>query len=385
MFMYRHRKEDTMDEITLELLEGARNLVKGCGISKGEEVLITVDRAQYDPLWVQAMEMAIEEVGAHSVILRAKGWNREGRSDSKQEIPRIVEMALLGSDVFFSPHSDARINFRRPLARKAMGEYGVTMAAINANTSEVLSSEYARFPVELVTAITGRVYDKVIHGKQIRVTTPEGTDISMGITQSYQEIVGGKGRPGRRPGDRTTFPRGMVGIHPGHPANGVIAAQAINPPLNPPEVFLPAPLYITIKDHWCTEVEGPHAEWVKELLKVDENARWFAECMWGNHPKAWPIGYQTGDPKVWFSLMHLRPDLLHFALGCHVQGGKPFSLLHADFYTTNPTVYLDGEILIEKGHLTVLDDPEVREIASKYGDPNKILELKPLPSGLFRF
>ena len=374
-----------MGEMTLELLEGARNLVKGCGITKGEEVLIPIDRTQYDPLWVQAMEIAIEEVGAHSVILRAKGWAREGRSDYKQKIPRIVEGAVLGSDVAITISGAADLNWRRPFGRKAMGEYGVTAAVINANTSEVLASEYARFPVGLVTAITGRVYDKVVHGTKLRVTTPKGTDISMGITQSYQEVVGGKGKPGRRPGDRTTFPRGMVGIHPGHPADGVIAVEAIFPMLNPPEVFLDRPLYITIKDHWCTEVEGPHAEWVKELLKTDENARWFAECMWGNHPKAWPIGYQTGDVKDWFSLMHLRPDLLHFALGCHVQGGKPFSLLHADFYTTNPTVYLDGKVLIEKGHLTVLDDPEVREIASKYGDPNKILELKPLPSGLFRF
>ena len=37
------------------------------------------------------------------------------------------------------------------------------------------------------------------------------------------------------------------------------------------------------------------------------------------------------------------------------------------------TIYLDGEKLYDEGHLTLLDDPDLREFASKFGDPDALL------------
>jgi hypothetical protein len=37
------------------------------------------------------------------------------------------------------------------------------------------------------------------------------------------------------------------------------------------------------------------------------------------------------------------------------------------------TFEVDGEKLVDRGHLTVLDDPEVRRVAAKYGDPDELL------------
>ena len=36
--------------------------------------------------------------------------------------------------------------------------------------------------------------------------------------------------------------------------------------------------------------------------------------------------------------------------------------------------------LIDKGHLTLLDDPEIRKIAAKYGNPDEILKEKWVPA-----
>jgi hypothetical protein len=41
------------------------------------------------------------------------------------------------------------------------------------------------------------------------------------------------------------------------------------------------------------------------------------------------------------------------------------------FYHVNFEV--DGEKLVDRGRLTVLDDPEVRRVAAKYGDPDELL------------
>jgi len=37
------------------------------------------------------------------------------------------------------------------------------------------------------------------------------------------------------------------------------------------------------------------------------------------------------------------------------------------------TYGVDGRRIVEKGHLLALDDPEVRAIAAKYGDPDELL------------
>jgi hypothetical protein len=42
-------------------------------------------------------------------------------------------------------------------------------------------------------------------------------------------------------------------------------------------------------------------------------------------------------------------------------------------FTGIPTIYADGEMIVNKGKLSVLEDPELWESAKKYGDPKKLL------------
>ncbi len=42
-------------------------------------------------------------------------------------------------------------------------------------------------------------------------------------------------------------------------------------------------------------------------------------------------------------------------------------------YLLRPTMRLNGEVICERGRLSALDDPSVRAIASKYGDPDQLL------------
>jgi len=37
------------------------------------------------------------------------------------------------------------------------------------------------------------------------------------------------------------------------------------------------------------------------------------------------------------------------------------------------TVRANGTVIIDRGRLKALDDPEVRQLASKYGDPDRML------------
>lgn len=373
-----------MEGLTPALLDGARSLVKFSNIQAGDNVIIFVDRPNDDALAVRAIEMAVDEVGAVPVTIRAKEWAM--RFD---EPPRPIEWALKGAD--FVIDQSGSLNPKGHYMSVAMKEYGITHIMNEAKTAEVLASEYVRFPGELLFAIAFRVTQKIVKAKRLRVTTPKGTDIAMGI---HPRRIGSnstfdpQGRPDTEtsPGTKRPFPGLAIGIHPEDPVSGVIMVESIYPGLNPPKVILKDPLRIVIEDHWATEISGEYSDWVKEMLvkKGDENSRWLGERMWGVNPKGYPFGWpdNVGSSVAYYLPMHNRSDMLHFALGMAI-GGAKYSKLHADFYTHKPTVYLDGEKIIEDGHLLVFDDPEIREIAKKYGDPDKILSTKPLPRGMF--
>ena len=52
---------------------------------------------------------------------------------------------------------------------------------------------------------------------------------------------------------------------------------------------------------------------------------------------------------------------------------------HMDAELYHATYTADGRKIVEDGRLLVLDDPEIRQIASKYGDPDELLKIDWIP------
>ena len=85
--------------------------------------------------------------------------------------------------------------------------------------------------------------------------------------------------------------------------------------------------------------------------------------------------------KWWTYNIDLKAGLFHIAVGTTAGGFTAeftnehgYPVHHKDFVIYRPTLTVDGEVIIERGHLTALDDPEIRAIAAKYGDPDKLLK-----------
>ncbi len=85
--------------------------------------------------------------------------------------------------------------------------------------------------------------------------------------------------------------------------------------------------------------------------------------------------------KMWANNIDLKAGVVHLAMGTAVGGftakftkenNIPFH--HKDFVLFRPTLTVDGEVIIDGGRLTALDDPEIRAIAAKHGDPDKLLK-----------
>jgi hypothetical protein len=357
-----------------ELLPGARNCVKGlANIQPGDNVLILVDNTDFaDPLVVEAMAIASREAGADVVCAISREFEPR-----VEQPPEIIKHAYLGASAVFhiTPH-EATIHAKA--ARIGILEYGMKAIPIIANTEALMASEWARFPIDLYWAIMRKVHNQIQAGKSIRVTSPGGTDISAGVNAAhgmgfFKQITGIPGPLDQGDGGFCMFPTGVYGFHPLPPAEGIIVYDA----LLGFKGILKEPVKLTIEDQWITKIEGgEEATWLQNLItemksKGVDDADYFSEIMWGVNPKASIVdGLQMIDARE--GQLTRRAGTLHFGIG---KGGRGF---HWDGILVKPfTVLIDGEPLIKDGRLVALNDPDIRELAKEFGDPDKILSEKP--------
>ncbi len=346
-----------------DVLAGARNLVSYAGVRSDTSVLLLVtDQADF-PEVVTAIQEAVRETGAELATLKVKGWSRALGSP-----PKVVEAVLPAVEVVIQ--QGMSLNAQARYVQRAMYEYGTNFIVNMARTPEALGSEYGRYPLELFFAIGRKVLERVQRAKRLRLTTRAGTDISMSL---HPRRLGGYFYHPRTgwPGQNKAFPGGEFGIYPEDPCDGVLAVEGIQPDLAPPESVPREPLMITVKDHWAVAFEGPLSDWIQDHLARygDSYARLFCEVMWGIHPRAGVKGCRAAA----------NPHLLHCALGnFQYAGGRYYSRMQLPLYMWNPTVLLDDEPFILDGELLLLRDPELRDLAARYGDPDQLLSIRPI-------
>lgn len=354
---------------TPELLEGARNLVRYAEIGAGHEVLIHFEPGNKaepgadDPDVLEALRTAVTEVSARASIMSTPPWNKTGGSQ-----PPMFVAALEGTDFLIG--QGEYLFTKNHYIQVAMFERGLVYIENEAKTAEALSSSYGRFPAELMFAIGTAVVERVAKARTARVTTPAGTDMKMSIRP---ETVGGYCYPYRQdsPGYKKGFPGGTACFHPEDPVDGVIVAEAFAPFLPVPNLVCDPPLRLEYRNHRAVDISGGGADWLREYWqrRGDANASWLAECMWGVHPRAGGPGTRDAS----------NPHLLHFGLGNSIPyGGPTFSKTWVVLFAQDATLTLDGEPLLDRGRLTVFDAPEVRAVASCFGDPKELLDQVPV-------
>jgi 2,5-dihydroxypyridine 5,6-dioxygenase len=346
-----------------DVLEGARNLVRYVEVLRpGQQALIHTEPGFDDPVVVGAVKAALEEAGLSVSVLHTPNWNK-----SRQAPPRVFEEAIKGCD--FLVGQGEYLHTKNHYLQEALFERGLIYINNEAKTVEALGSLYGRFPAELMFAIGTRTLQRCGAGKVARVTTPKGTDITMSLEVN---TLGGYCYPYSfdSPGHKKGFPGGTACFHPDDPVNGVIAVEAIAKGNGAPKVVLDSPLFLTVKDHRVASAEGDCADWWREFMSTrgDGNSGWIAECMWGIHPKAQGKGGRAAA----------NPHLLHFGIGSSLAyGGPTFSKTWQVMFTQDATLTIDGDTILDNGHLTVLDEPGIREVAAKYGDPDELLSQAP--------
>jgi hypothetical protein len=367
------------------ILAGARNCIVDCGqIKKGTNVLILSligDASNpVDDHAVQALATVAQEQGASVQILSATGMEK-GWWD---EVSPIVLGAFEKADVVVNN----TISIGRPVKaiRTAMfAGKGITMIRNMATLTDVLSSEWATFPFALSDEITRRVGQRLDAAKTWRVVHHNGTDIS-GIIGPAPTIGTGHKKYGeyRTQGRNRPFPQGCFNPLTSEGANGIIIFDRTLPwearHIGAPELKFSQPLKVTVENNQMTHFEGgPEADAYRNFYEglvphLGQDAWNVSGWHCGIHPKAKIYDAPERSPDFYHRGLHNHPSVLHFHLGGSI--GKEYNypfMWHLSSEVDHASVYLDGEPLYSKGHLTVLDDPELREIARRFGDPDQLL------------
>lgn len=385
-----------------QLLPNARILVRrpyhwsvtahyGLGLKEGERLLIVGN--SIDPLVVQAIAMAAEEMGVTTDVVSrnmASLVRRMGREEL--DYARFNPSTYLGSRGITSRAApdwlmdmaddyDMILGFSSRGSRFGkIGNKAVRVAGLDWTTAQQLASPAVSYPDEILDIIAKRTWRTLVNGKSFHITDPLGTDLTFTIDPTNIERLKdtrGMSTFGSRTLERPIAHEGSQQLEPQlnvtPDARGVMITKQAG--------YIPETIKIFFEGGRVTRVEGGGTvgETIRAELERFKDVQfpgfypgpgvgWLEELAMGIHPKVGPAGP-----------IRRRSGMLQLAFGTDrhnaVRDDMPtLTVNHRDInFFYHVTIEVDGEKLVDRGRLTVLDDPEVRRVAARHGNPDELL------------
>jgi leucyl aminopeptidase (aminopeptidase T) len=300
------------------------------GISPGEELLVVCNPGTEE---IGAL-MRIEAQGDGADATLAVISERESHA---AEPPRAVAAAMAAADVVLAPTVQS---LSHTAARKAASEAGVRIGTLPGVTEEMLTrlmgadlDEVRRRGWAIVTALN--------RGAEVRITCAKGSDLRIGIEGRLGIVDAGelssRGAFGNLPcGEGFIAP--VEGTSEGTlVVDGSIAGVGL----------LDTPTSLRIRDGHLTGTSGTGGAALMELLAPHgPDATNVAELGIGTNEEALLTGNILEDEKIL--------GTAHVAFGASAAiGGTVQVPIHLDCVVMEPTVEIDGEVLVAGGELVV--------------------------------
>ena len=314
----------------LPIMRGAHIAVRTClAVKEGEQVLVVTDTGK--TRIAEALAYASRAVGAEVSVIVMLPRERSG-----VEPPKPVAEAMMGADVIFMPTTRSLTHTE---ARRRATEAGARIASMPGITEDMMSTGAMTADYEQVAALTEAVARALEGGREVHITTPSGTDLTMSI--EGRGVLRDTGLY-HRPGDFGNLPAGEVCLAPVEgTTEGILVIDRMGS-------VVTRPLKVRVERGRAVEFEGPDAERLLELLRsADENAFNIAELGIGTNPKARFRGIVLEDEKIL--------GTVHIAFGDNrsFPGGRVASSIHVDGILFRPTVVVDGRTIMRDGKLTI--------------------------------
>lgn len=396
------------------------HLKSSLGAKAGDKILLLAE-ASVDSLVVEALRTAVLEIGSEFNVILLHGSSQEedpvkleSWPDTHDLLPRWVwdamEQATIVANGFpMGAHSMTRET------REWFRQHKIRHESFRFYSRELLAMLPMNYPDELYDAINVKVWRQIYGAKQIRITDPNGTDLVVELDDGYWERAredrqAAMGPGGRRLSSEEPINWGHIQVSPmlstkWESGRGIIVATSMHGG-QVPKTKLQVENGRVVK----AEGEGFLYNYVNLQLTKFNNLRfplalglgmtYLAEITIGTDPKArrplWE-GLRGQSKRMNYSEGRERSGVIHVAWGtptttvcvamkgCAGQEQHDFAkahgtaIQHLDVELYHVTYYADGKKIIDKGHLLALDDPEIRRIAAKHGDPDQLLRQDWIP------
>ena len=311
--------------------KAVRTVLDDClGVREGENVLVVTDPSR-SAIGIALVEEA-RRMGAEAVI--AEMTERAGNG---VEPPPQVASAMLAADVVAAPTT---MSLSHTEARHQASAKGVRVATLPGITEDMLvrtmNADYSG-----VRERSAAVAEALSQGAEVRITSPAGTDLMVGI----------EGREGlsddgdlRAAGAFGNLPAGEGFIAPVEgKTSGTIVFDGSLGSLG----ILEEPLTIVIEDGYAEKFSGGAAdEFVKSIEQYGRDAFAVAELGIGTNDTAMLTGQVLEDEKIL--------GTVHVALGDnHNFGGSIRVSSHQDGVVLDATVTIDGKVVLQDGRLSI--------------------------------
>ena len=360
------------------------NFSRVFAIRPEDRVLLLLDNA-IDPrvvrfIWEFARGRGAEIKAVTLDLHGVEGGHSSVNPAIPDDVKPLCEWATFVVSTWFSSASNPYFHERR-----RAGQRWVKITYFR--SLDILNTEAAAFPLDVISRLlknTAARYpasgDALVH-----VTDPRGTDF---IVRMDEETVGWTlkqalwrgevlaDRPGCYVHYLTThgpnfYSRGQADQIIDH-VDGVLVPQWS---VGFPEYF-DRPVRIAIENNRVTKVDGSDT-WYGEVLTEMLLGGRLIELGCGFNPK-WPRDqiYPAGTNSP--GGIHFGIDLVdESAYIKRLMPDWPEPPVHMDLVDLDATITISGEPVVIDGRLVALDDPDVRELAGRYGSPEHLLDSWP--------
>jgi leucyl aminopeptidase (aminopeptidase T) len=328
-----------MKPIDTALAQAARNVVEHClGIQAGEVVSIVTDSA--DPDRIEIARAFWEEARAKGAdVILAEMLPRK---NSGEEPPAPIARLMAESNVVLCPTTKSLSHTQ---ARRIASARGARIASLPRITKEMvircLTADYGS-----IAALTRRVAEKLSRGSKFKVESALGT--SLELERQGRFVDADTGLLTQR-GEFGNLPAGEAFFAPMEAtANGKIVFDGSVADLGK----LAEPIELQV-EHGIARIVSTSAaaqQLDRYLSAHRPDAYNIAELGVGTNDRAIVSGNILEDEKVL--------GTVHIALGNNAGMGGTVSVpIHLDGLIRNATLYVDGEVILDKGTLVISPEP----------------------------
>lgn len=316
-----------------KLDKASRIAILDCmGAKEGETILVVTDENKRE-IGVSLFENA-KKLGFEALFIEMKSREING-----EEPPKYVADLMTKFSIVFCPTTKSLTHTN---ARRKASAKGTRIASLPGITLDSmvrgLSADYTK--VAALTLKLKKVFEKA---KIVHVTSPNGTDITMDITN--RDVIPSKGLF-HKPGESGNLPTGETFTAPVEGStNGVFVVDGSMAGIG---IVDKNPITIKVENGLATDITGgaKARKLVKMLEPYGKKGRNIAELGIGTNNKAKLSGLLLEDEKVL--------GTAHIALGDNKSmGGKVNVPIHLDGVIKKPTITFDGKLVMQNGNLLV--------------------------------